>query len=52
MNRSITSVSPLAVSSWGLPAWSGFCLAVVVLAGAGGLLLARLQPAAGGGTAP
>jgi len=48
----ITVVAPLAVSSWGLPAWSGFCLAVVVLAGAGGLLLARLQPAAGGDTAP
>jgi ESS family glutamate:Na+ symporter len=43
----ITVVAPLAVVSWGLPAWSALCFAVVLLAGGGGLLLARLQPAAG-----
>ena len=48
----VTVVAPLAVASWGLPAWSGFCLAVVLLAGGGGLLLARLQPPADGATAP
>jgi ESS family glutamate:Na+ symporter len=42
----VTVVAPLAVASWGLPAWSGFCLVVVLLAGGGGLLLARLQPLA------
>jgi ESS family glutamate:Na+ symporter len=40
----ITVVAPLAVASWGLPAWSALCFAVVLLAGGGGLLLARLQP--------
>lgn len=43
----ITVVAPLAVASWGLPAWSALCAAVVVVAGGAGLLLARLQPAAG-----
>jgi ESS family glutamate:Na+ symporter len=38
----VTVVAPLAVAGWGLPAWTGFCLGVVLLAGAGGLLLARL----------
>ena len=36
----ITVVAPLAVTGWGLPAWTGFCLAVVVVAGGAGLLLA------------
>jgi ESS family glutamate:Na+ symporter len=39
----ITVVAPLAVASWGLPLWTAACLAVVVLAGGAGLLLARLQ---------
>ncbi|MBD2423844.1 sodium:solute symporter [Cyanobium sp. FACHB-13342] len=39
----ITVVAPLAVASWGLPLWTGACLAVVVLAGGTGLLLARIQ---------
>jgi len=43
----ITVVAPLAVTNWGLPAWSALCAAVVVVAGGAGLLLARLQPAAG-----
>jgi ESS family glutamate:Na+ symporter len=38
----VTVVAPLAVAGWGLPAWTGFCLAMVLLAGGGGLLLARL----------
>ena len=38
----VTVVAPLAVAGWGLPAWTGFCLVVVLLAGAGGLLLAQL----------
>ena len=47
----ITVVAPLAVAGWGLPAWSALCLAVVLLAGGGGLLLARLQPSAEASTA-
>ena len=39
----ITVVAPLAVASWGLPLWTAACLAVVVLAGGAGLLLARIQ---------
>lgn len=39
----ITVVAPLAVASWGLPLWTAACLAVVVLAGGTGLMLARLQ---------
>ncbi|MFZ9951334.1 MAG: sodium/glutamate symporter [Vulcanococcus sp.] len=38
----VTVVAPLAVSSWGLPTWTGFCLGLVLLAGSTGLLLARL----------
>jgi ESS family glutamate:Na+ symporter len=41
----VTVVAPLAVSGWGLPGWTGFCLVVVLVAGAGGLLLTRIQPA-------
>ena len=37
----VTVVAPLAVSSWGLPTWTGFCLALVLLAGGAGLLLAQ-----------
>ena len=37
----VTVVAPLAVAGWGLPTWTGFCLALVLLAGGGGLLLAR-----------
>jgi ESS family glutamate:Na+ symporter len=37
----VTVVAPLAVSSWGLPTWTGFCLALVLLAGGTGLLLAQ-----------
>ena len=37
----ITVVAPLAVAGWGLPTWTGFCLALVLLAGGGGLLLAQ-----------
>ena len=40
----VTVVAPLAVASWGLPLWTGVCLAVVVMAGGSGLLLARLKP--------
>jgi ESS family glutamate:Na+ symporter len=38
----VTVVAPLAVSSWGLPTWTGFCLALVLLAGGTGLLLAQI----------
>ena len=48
----VTVVAPLAVAGWGLAAWTGACLAVVVVAGGAGLLLARLQPAGGAGGAP
>jgi len=37
----VTVVAPLAVAGWGLPTWTGFCLALVLLAGGGGLLLAQ-----------
>ena len=37
----VTVVAPLAVAGWGLPTWTGFCLALVLLAGGGGLQLAR-----------
>jgi ESS family glutamate:Na+ symporter len=45
----VTVVAPLAVTGWGLPAWTGFCLGLVVLAGGSGLVLARSgrQPTAG-----
>ncbi|NDG74773.1 MAG: sodium:solute symporter [Synechococcaceae bacterium WB8_1B_136] len=42
----VTVVAPLAINSWGLPIWTGLCLVAVLLASGGGLLLARLQPAA------
>jgi ESS family glutamate:Na+ symporter len=48
----VTVVAPLAVAGWGLPVWTGVCLAVVVVAGGAGLLLARFQPAGGAGDAP
>ena len=48
----VTVVAPLAVAGWGLPVWTGVCLAVVVVAGGAGLLLARFQPAEGAGGAP
>jgi len=38
----ITVVAPLAVVGWGLPTWTGFCFALVVLAGGTGLLLTQL----------
>ena len=37
----ITVVAPLAVDRWGLVAWGGLCLAVVLLCGGLGLWLAR-----------
>jgi ESS family glutamate:Na+ symporter len=37
----ITVVAPLAVTGWGLPAWSGFCFALVLLWIGLGLWLAR-----------
>ena len=37
----VTVVAPLAVTGWGLPIWTGFCLALVLLAGGAGLLLAQ-----------
>ncbi|MEY4359149.1 MAG: hypothetical protein RLZZ631_635 [Cyanobacteriota bacterium] len=37
----VTVVAPLAVTGWGLPTWTGFCLGLVLLAGGAGLLLAR-----------
>jgi ESS family glutamate:Na+ symporter len=39
----ITVAAPLAVDSWGLPAWGGLCLAVVLGAGGLGLWLARVE---------
>ncbi len=36
----ITVVAPLVVASWGLPAWTGLCLALVLLWGGLGLWLA------------
>jgi ESS family glutamate:Na+ symporter len=38
----VTVVAPLAVVGWGLPTWTGFCFALVVLAGGTGLLLPQL----------
>jgi glutamate:Na+ symporter, ESS family len=34
-------VAPLAVAGWGLPTWTVFCLAFVLVAGGAGLFLAR-----------
>ncbi len=42
----ITVVAPLAVAGWGLPVWTGFCFALVLLAGGMGLWLMRSQRAA------
>jgi ESS family glutamate:Na+ symporter len=39
----ITVVAPLAVAGWGLPVWTGFCFALVLLAGGMGLWLMRSQ---------
>jgi len=39
----ITVAAPLAVDSWGLPAWGGLCLAVVLGAGGLGLWLGRAE---------
>jgi len=39
----ITVAAPLAVHSWGLPAWGSLCLAVVLGAGGLGLWLARVE---------
>jgi ESS family glutamate:Na+ symporter len=44
----ITVVAPLAVTGWGLPAWSGFCFALVLLWIGLGLWLARSARAAVG----
>ena len=38
----VTVVAPLAVAGWGLPTWTGFCLALVMLAGGAGLLVAQV----------
>ena len=38
----VTVVAPLAVAGWGLPAWTGFCFALVLVAGGTGLLLTQL----------
>ena len=39
----VTVVAPLAVAGWGLPLWTGFCFALVLLFGGTGLWLARNQ---------
>ncbi|MCP9903512.1 sodium:solute symporter [Cyanobium sp. BA5m-10] len=39
----VTVVAPLAVTGWGLPLWTGFCFALVLLFGGTGLWLARNQ---------
>jgi ESS family glutamate:Na+ symporter len=39
----VTVVAPLAVAGWGLPLWTGFCFALVLLFGGTGLWLARAQ---------
>ncbi|MDA0717296.1 MAG: sodium:solute symporter [Cyanobacteria bacterium] len=39
----VTVVAPLAVAGWGLPLWTGFCFALVLLFGGTGLWLARDQ---------
>ena len=43
----ITVIAPLAISGWGLPTWTGFCLGLVVLWVSLGLWLGRSHPAAG-----
>jgi len=32
-------MAPLAVASWGLPVWMGFCFALVLLFGGAGLVV-------------
>ena len=39
----VTVVAPLALAGWGLPLWTGFCFALVLLFGGTGLWLARNQ---------
>lgn len=39
----VTVVAPLAVAGWGLPLWTCFCFALVLLFGGTGLWLARAQ---------
>ncbi len=45
----ITVLAPLAISGWGLPTWTGLCLALVILWVGLGLWLGRSHPA---GAAP
>ncbi len=40
----ITVVAPLAVNSWGLPAWTGCCAGLVLIWGVLGLWLAKAAP--------
>ena len=40
----ITVVAPLAVAGWGLPVWTGVCLALVLIFGITGLVLAGTAP--------
>jgi len=42
----ITVMAPLAISGWGLAAWTGFCLGLVLLWISLGLWLGRSHPAA------
>ena len=42
----ITVIAPLAISGWGLPVWTGFCLGLVVLWVGLGLWLGRSHPEA------
>jgi ESS family glutamate:Na+ symporter len=42
----ITVVAPLAISGWGLPAWTGLCLVLVVVWVTLGLWLGRSHPSA------
>jgi ESS family glutamate:Na+ symporter len=42
----ITVVAPLAISGWGLPAWTVLCLVLVLLWAGLGLWLGRSHPAA------
>ena len=47
----VTVAAPLAISSWGLPAWTLFCLALVILWISLGLWLGRSHTAAGASAA-
>jgi len=42
----ITVVAPLAIGGWGLPIWTGLCLALVMVWVGLGLWLGRSHPAA------